>query len=759
MKPAVVALVVGVLLTFDLAPGSFAAYNVEPLRAGWADWLRGSAGISQTVTCNFDSIAYCELFVGDFRPGAAVQCEAYEVAGSTKPIARSRGATPLLPHAWLRIPLFTEQGGSFMKGRQYEFRFTAGARDSVQVYHQSGDPYPYGSLRLERLDVSGSDLCLRVQGTSDTICDGLWGANVSLRRLTEAALDRALSVARDSIGLGWMRDDFAGWNSVGAFKADRTFGAVDTGASAYRNHHLAVLAILCYSHSDPRITTCPPWDTIHQKDKSPPRNLYANAVSDSNHWARYVQDVMDRLGDVSQFMVWNEPNTRDEYFGNPDTAPRGYGTALNPVDTPRERCSLYVRMCWLAKQVALARGRKIVAGGVSMVRVADPRIGKSPGVQWLDDMLEISRNQYGDARNCFDILSVQPYGMDSRREFDHDFYQEDLDTVRAVMRHHGVADMELWITEMGWGLYAWNQGLSEYVPLPDASAAKSARDLAKLFISVAGSQTRTTGGYDRVFWYELTDFRRAGSRDRPGGFGLLDRTARQARKSSSFAAQQTLRALRGKRPEDRRVGDDLVRGDSRTRNHAFGDPANGRRTWVAWREGESAEVAFPCRTDSAAVALLAYGPGDTAATIAASLDGWLRLPVGTRPVFVTEPARSTISRPDIVVDSVSVTTLEPSAGGRLGVAVHLRNVGTRPTPAGSPVVIALSLDGTEVGRATLRTPVVTTARITVPVRRLPETLAGERLLCASVNPDHRFVELDFDNNSAYRLITVLPRSR
>jgi hypothetical protein len=394
-----------------------------------------------------------------------------------------------------------------------------------------------------------------------------------------------------------------------------------------------------------------------------------------------------------------------------------------------------------------------------MVRVTDPRIGKSPGVQWMDDMLEIARNQYGDARNCFDILSVQPYGMDSRREFDHGFYQADLDTVRTVMRRHGVADVELWITEMGWGLYAWDQNLSEYVPLPYASATKSARDLAKLFISVAGSQTRTTGGYDRVFWYELTDFRTAGSRDRPGGFGLLDRTARQARKSSSYAAQQTLRTLRGKRPENRQDGSDRLRSASRSRMYEFEGPTGGRRTWFAWREGESAEVAFPCRTDSATVALLAYGPGDGAVVAAADADGWLRLAVGERPVFVTEPAGAPFGRPDITVDSVSVTSPQPRAGARLDAVVYLRNVGTRPTPGGAPVAVSLLLDGTEVGRATVRTPVVTTATVTVSIRRLPESLVGERLLRASANPDHRFVELDFDNNSSYRLITILPRSR
>jgi hypothetical protein len=150
----------------------------------------------------------------------------------------------------------------------------------------------------------------------------------------------------------------------------------------------------------------------------PPRNLWAGPSSDpesTNYWREYVTAVLCSLPEVKYYETWNEPNNRRQYFGNPD--PLHYGTGSNPIDTPRERCSLYVRMCWLAKQVAerLDHGQRIVAGVVGSLLWHDETLDVSPGIEWQNDMLDIAELRYGGAENCFDIVSIHDYEGDGTR--------------------------------------------------------------------------------------------------------------------------------------------------------------------------------------------------------------------------------------------------------------------------------------------------------------------------------------------------------
>jgi len=40
------------------------AYAVEPVTQEWSGWTPLYGSVSQIVTANFDSVVYCELFVG-----------------------------------------------------------------------------------------------------------------------------------------------------------------------------------------------------------------------------------------------------------------------------------------------------------------------------------------------------------------------------------------------------------------------------------------------------------------------------------------------------------------------------------------------------------------------------------------------------------------------------------------------------------------------------------------------------------------------
>jgi len=90
--------------------------------------------VSQVVTCNFDSVVYCELFAGDVLTGEDYKVDVYELPGGTSRIAYNDGEQATMPEAWVRLPLTTVTGKSFVKGKQYEFRFTRAGSDSIRCY-------------------------------------------------------------------------------------------------------------------------------------------------------------------------------------------------------------------------------------------------------------------------------------------------------------------------------------------------------------------------------------------------------------------------------------------------------------------------------------------------------------------------------------------------------------------------------------------------------------------------------------------------
>jgi hypothetical protein len=53
-------------------------YHVEPVKAVWSGWTAFQGYVSQTVTCNFDSLSYVELFAGAKGNGGAYTATVYD---------------------------------------------------------------------------------------------------------------------------------------------------------------------------------------------------------------------------------------------------------------------------------------------------------------------------------------------------------------------------------------------------------------------------------------------------------------------------------------------------------------------------------------------------------------------------------------------------------------------------------------------------------------------------------------------------------
>ncbi len=102
--------------------------HVDPVKALWSGKAdpRPGHGVSQTVTCNFDSLSYVELFAGAKGSGGTYYVAAYD-GGSV--VTWSTG-TQDWDSRWVTFENW-DRRSAFTKGKELTFRFTRSGSDSV----------------------------------------------------------------------------------------------------------------------------------------------------------------------------------------------------------------------------------------------------------------------------------------------------------------------------------------------------------------------------------------------------------------------------------------------------------------------------------------------------------------------------------------------------------------------------------------------------------------------------------------------------
>ncbi len=151
------------------------AYSVTPIKAAWSGWTSRGDTVSQTLTCNFDSLAYVELFVGDHNGSEAYNLLVVTYPGGA-PVASQDGGSYLRPCHWVRFDrISVTHPQRIVKGTLLEFRFTRSGSDSINYFWQDGDPYRYGDIVVGSEPIPGRDLCLRVYGTLNPVPPAFWG--------------------------------------------------------------------------------------------------------------------------------------------------------------------------------------------------------------------------------------------------------------------------------------------------------------------------------------------------------------------------------------------------------------------------------------------------------------------------------------------------------------------------------------------------------------------------------------------------------
>ncbi len=739
---------------FPLAVG----YHVDPVQASWCRWTGHRVpdnSVSETVTCCWDSLKRVELFAetrnneGAWRVG--VWLDGNEVMWSTGASAHNKN--------WVRFESWNTHV-AYAKGRKYEFRFTRSGSDSFQYYYDSRNPYRYGELidpNEQSMPIT-PDLAMRVYGWMKPI-DSTW-LSVQIHMNT-ARLDSALGLAH-ALGIRCLGDDLGHWNAW-----DVDSAGVRRRCSTYTAMGFEVRGMLAYGNpNEGTIASAPPGIPKNLIRAYPPRNLFAPLTDDTNYWAGYCRGIMNGLYTVKYWAVWGEPNAGWNW-DDPDVAYyHGGGGASDPIDTPRERCSLYVRMCYIAKQTALGLGhnQKVVGGYVWRLLMGgtDPSGDTvvATGKSWLRHMFDLAEDpSYGGAENCFDVVGVDPYmdqvvWGDDRLWFDQGKFEADLDTARTVMRAAGHADMELWVTEMGWPRWLYPGDTASTPPNPPRPLTDTqlqARNICQFLVSSQARLADPRGGYDQVNWYELTSHRGSPKDDSlTGGLGLLDTNRRQSPLPQCWAAAQAVELL-----EDKRCNGRVTDGDTAVDNHVrmyeFED-MDGKRTWVCWADeaaNQSIDVRLPVRTNSLAAESLAYSVTTPAFSPRVRDDGWLSMTLNARPVFISE--KTAPQRPDLRVDSVQFVPADEV------VRAWATNHGSRATPVRSgsrvpyPTLAVLRADGDSLEQQARATSIAVgqQAEFTFDLgqNQLPDTV----LISVNVNPDQTYVELGTDDNTGYTL--------
>ena len=738
------------LVTAIMSLAAGRAYTVEPISAqlsGWTDTL------SQTITINFDELdsttgAYCELFAGTKGAGGAYHVSVLTYPGGS-PIA-SADADGNVDHKWVRFNLRVTHPESVVKGKQLELRFTRAGSDSIQYYwaeslpgSTSRTPYPYGFLKVGGQGDSTKDLCCRVYSRLNAVDSSYWamvpmdpwGAPGPRLTWKERAKEAGVGAARFEIR----------WDQVQPGRLDSfDFRGIDSELSFLMDSaRCGVFAMLnyCAESASSRVDTSRsgvPYRSIN----CAPRGLFSPVSSDSNLWARFVERTVMHLDSVGHsvhaYEVMNEVNDTcvvESLHGYPHWVTGWWRRPnldyLTGFDGLRGLCSLYVRLCEVAASVIETipghQGDTILVG--SMAGVTSEGTWLASGKTWLRTMYDIAGGSV-----FWNDVSVHPYQWQG--EFDPEFYAQNAETLRAIMRQHGDVG-QLWNTEIGWDTAdgSW------------AAQERNARSLCKTFVSSKASEVWPGGGYDRACWWL---FRETGPRC--GHFPLLSATM-ETLYASFHAFKQMTRALTGKR-FNRRVMQGDGKDDS-VRVYEFEDPATLRRTWVCWKNGgtDSAarvEVRIPVMSDRITAESLAYRDGKPPGlAVRPGIDGWLSLSLNERPVFISE--QDVPKRPDLVVDSVRVAPVNPKVGESLTVRAWVRNQGTRATPRGYAIRVLFAANGDSIGGAEVSKGLA--AGQTVPseflLSQVPVGMSGPVLFAATVNPGQRYVEFDIDNNTGY----------
>ena len=260
-----------------------------------------------------------------------------------------------------------------------------------------------------------------------------FGVNVFLEQEPDPAVrERVVKMASEA-GYHWLRQEFP-WEDIeihgkGDFE-DRRHEPYRSAWEKYDN--IVDLAEKYDMEIIARVSNPPAWTRAQGNEVGP----YA-PPDDYQDYADFVAALVSRYkGRIRYYQLWNEPNIYPEWGSY----------AISPED--------YTRLLCRAAQAAREADPDVViiAGALASTIVLDP--AAPPPGNALNDFLFLQRMYDAGAKDCFDIVAMQAYGLWSgptdRRMNPRVLNFSRPMFIRDLMVANGDATKPIWISEMNW---------------------------------------------------------------------------------------------------------------------------------------------------------------------------------------------------------------------------------------------------------------------------------------------------------------------
>ncbi len=255
-----------------------------------------------------------------------------------------------------------------------------------------------------------------------------FGINTFLQEEVEPAKrERQVQLVSEA-GFHWIRQEFT-WEDIEIHaKGDYVDRRNDpAGVDAWGKYdHIVELAERYGLEIIARLSNPPAWSRALGNEIGPQA-----PPDDMADYGDFVATVVSRYdGRITYYQIWNEPNIYPEWGELP----------VNPEDYTELLCLAYRR----AKE---ANPEAVILSGALA-----PTLEMSG--RGFNDMLFLQRMYDAGAEDCFDILSMQGYGLwsgptDHRQRPTMINYARNV-LVRDMMVQNGDAHKAIWISEMNW---------------------------------------------------------------------------------------------------------------------------------------------------------------------------------------------------------------------------------------------------------------------------------------------------------------------
>lgn len=266
-----------------------------------------------------------------------------------------------------------------------------------------------------------------------------YGINTFLQKEVEVPkVDEQLRMIA-AAGFGWVRQEFV-WEDIevdgrGQYTDSRNDvdgdGVIDTIDGWAKYDRIVELAEKHGIRIQARLSNPPAWAQA-QGDPSG-----FGIPDDLQDYVNFAAAAATRYrGRITHYQIWNEPNIYPEWGALPDGSPR-------PID-PETYTELLCRTHDAIK--AIDPDAVIISGALAPTSALTARD--------LNDFIFLQRMYDAGAAACFDVLSMQGYGLNSgptdRRMRPTTVNVGRSQYIREIMVNNGDAHKPIWISEAAW---------------------------------------------------------------------------------------------------------------------------------------------------------------------------------------------------------------------------------------------------------------------------------------------------------------------